>query len=61
MQLPLPDFAGVCSDLNYATFENRLEPQSCARALSTDVNVFSAQCETQFSLSKYVTNLYLAQ
>lgn len=61
MQLPQSDFAGACNDLNYATFENRAAPQSCARTLSSDVDVFIAQCEQQFSLSRYVTSLLLAR
>ena len=61
LQIPLPDFAGVCNDLNYATFENRIEDQTCARTLSTDSDVFAAQCEAQFSLSRYVTDLFIAR
>jgi hypothetical protein len=61
MQLPLADFAGMCNDLNYATFENRVEPQSCARTLSADADMFEAQCTNQFSVSKYVTSLLIAR
>lgn len=61
MQLPLSDFAGACNDLNYATFENRVDPHSCARTLSRDINVFGAQCSNQFSVSKYVTSLLIAK
>lgn len=60
LQLPLADFTGACNDQNYVTFENPVEPKSCARTLSTDSATFAAQCETQFSLSRYVTDLYIA-
>lgn len=60
LQLPLPDFTGQCNDQNYVSFENNHAPQSCARTLSGEANAFVAQCETQLSVSRYVTNLYIA-
>lgn len=61
LQLPLADFAGTCNDQNYATFENRVDPQSCARVLSVEVDAFAAQCANQFSVSRYVTSLLVAK
>ena len=61
VQIPRPDFAGDCNDMNYATFENRIDAQSCARTLSTVSNIFVAQCEEQFSISRYVTDLYFGR
>lgn len=59
-QLPQADFSGECNDQNFVTFENHVEPQSCVRTLSMDSATFAAQCEAQFSLKRYVTDLYIA-
>ena len=61
LQLPQPDFTGNCNDDNYVNFEDASPPQSCVRTLSTDEETFVAQCESQFSLSRYVTDLFVAR
>lgn len=61
MQIPQPDFSGACNDLNFASFENAIDAQSCWRTLSMSSEEFGAQCESQFSLSKYVTQLLIAR
>ncbi|KAJ1423920.1 hypothetical protein B484DRAFT_420549 [Ochromonadaceae sp. CCMP2298] len=60
MQLPQADFSGQCNDQNYVTFENPISTQTCNRVLSTNDTVFVAQCEQQFSMKRYVSDLYIA-
>jgi hypothetical protein len=61
MQLPQADFTGECNDLNYVTFENPTSTQTCNRVLSTDATTFVAQCEQQFSMKRFVSDLYIAR
>eukprot|EP00600_Ochromonadales_sp_CCMP1393_P013967 CAMPEP_0175006020 /NCGR_PEP_ID=MMETSP0005-20121125/5631_1 /TAXON_ID=420556 /ORGANISM="Ochromonas sp., Strain CCMP1393" /LENGTH=591 /DNA_ID=CAMNT_0016261319 /DNA_START=427 /DNA_END=2199 /DNA_ORIENTATION=+ len=60
LQMPQPDFTGACNDQNYITFENRVELQTCHRELSIASNTFAAQCSEQFSMKRFVTDLYVA-
>lgn len=62
MQIPQPDpSSGQCNDNNYATFENRVDPAPCVRTLSVDVPAFTAQCNSQQSVSRFVTDLWIAR
>lgn len=61
LQLPVADVSGQCNDNNFAEFEVNEELQFCNRVLSADVAVFDAQCEGQFSMSRFVTDLWLAK
>lgn len=60
-QLPSPDFSGSCNDNNFVTFENDVELTDCVRGVSTSESVFVSQCESQFSVSRFVTDLYIAK
>ena len=60
-QIPSPDFSGFCNDNNYAKFENKIDIESCSRVLSKNEDKFASQCESFYSISKYVTNLWIAK
>jgi tectonic-1/3 len=66
--VPAADFNGKCNDFNYAGFQNDIDSRSCQRELfsksagagSTD-DPFKFQCQKDFSVSRYVQNLYIAK
>lgn len=60
-QLPLPDFTGSCNDNNYVTFENDVKLTECVREISRVESVFVGQCEAQFSVGRFVTDLFIAR
>lgn len=63
LQVPSPDFSGVCNDNNYATFATT-EPgtsNSCLRRMSADSDTFDTQCLNKYSVAAYVTDLWLAK
>jgi len=58
--IPAADFNGKCNDFNYATFENDIQSRSCSRQMhSLDTLLYTAQCNSDFSVSRYVTQLWL--
>jgi len=59
--IPAADFNGKCNDFNYATFENDIPARSCSRQMySADGSaLFVPQCEKDFSVSRYVTELWI--
>lgn len=66
MQIPTAGFSGECVDSNYVKFENNKEPRSCIRPLSVasvadGVANFIQQCAVDFSMARYVTNLWVAR
>lgn len=60
-QLPTPDFSGSCNDQNYVTFENDVALKECVREVSTTESVFVSQCESQFSVGRFIDNLFIAK
>lgn len=62
-QLPQSDFSGSCNDQNFVGFEvNTRSPISCTRHIDVSTSTsFANQCEREQSLSRYVTDLYLAR
>ena len=66
MQIPTAGFSGECVDSNYVKFENNKEPRSCIRPLSDTSSAdgkaaFIQQCVSDFSMARYVTNLWVAR
>lgn len=62
-QLPKSDFGGACNDLNYVGFEiNIRSPKSCERSFdSSSTSSFQVQCQTDQSVARYVSDLFLAR
>eukprot|EP00605_Chrysophyceae_sp_TOSAG23-4_P000774 GSChrysophyteH1.ASY1.ANO1.863.1 assembled CDS len=59
--IPASDFDGRCNDFNFAGFEQDVDPRSCQRELfSGNTALYTAQCEKDFSVARYVEDLYLA-
>ena len=67
LQVPTASFTGECADNNYASFENNVSPpQPCLRSLYVPATpsgpaAFATQCVGDFSVQRYVTNLWLAR
>ena len=65
LQVPSINFDGTCNDNNYASFENKVtltdQDSTCLRTLSTNAAEFEAQCTSQFSIQRYVTDLWIAK
>ena len=61
LSIPAADFSGKCNDFNYATFEENVAARTCSRELLSDnTPVYQSQCENDFSVAHYVTNMYIS-
>ena len=59
--IPAADFDGSCNDNNFASFEEDIAPRSCHREMaSSDTNLYTEQCTKDFSVARYVQELYVA-
>ena len=59
--IPAADSDGRCNDNNFAGFEEDVSPRSCQRELtSVNTNLYEEQCVKDFSVARYVEELYLA-
>lgn len=59
---PFTDFAGNCNDNKLVKFEREIKKTECVRQISFSSAIeFEAMCEKEFSVQKYVTDLYLAK
>jgi hypothetical protein len=63
MSLPAADFDGACNDANYVRFEQDVEARSCRREFTASAPQLLAQaeCENDFSVSLYVTDLWVGK
>ena len=67
LQVPSASFTGECADSNYVLFEQSVSPpQPCLRSLYLPPTpdgkaAFTAQCVGDFSVQRYVSNLWLAR
>jgi hypothetical protein len=70
LQIPSVNFDGSCNDNNYAQFEDSVSFSSnkeddasstCLRTLSSEYDEFYNQCMYQFSVQRYVTDLWIAK
>jgi trans-2-enoyl-CoA reductase len=59
-EVPIAGFAGACADANHVKFERETEQQRCTRTFKSNAT-FTAQCEKDFSMARYVQNLWLAK
>ena len=61
-ELPTADFTGYCEDNTYIKYEQSVTPKSCLRKLEySSFSLFSTQCVNDYSVNKYVQNLWIAR
>lgn len=62
LQIPQSNINGLCSDNDFATFENAQELSTCNRVVSTvSVSAFGEQCIKAHSVQHYIANSYIAK
>ena len=59
-EVPIAGFTGACVDANHVKFERETEQQRCTRTFQSNAT-FASQCEKDFSMARYVQNLWLAK